>query len=109
MHRKSHSPILGRKLPTGLTWVVIAKVHSQAPKFNWAAATAADDLTPARDSVTAVPLLTEGGVPRQLQKIPRVIDPEPRFVMVSSWPLHPECRCHAPLLQMPEPNGENIS
>ena len=96
-------------LPTGLTWVVIAKVHSQAPKFNWAAATAADDLTPARDSVTAVPLLTEGGVLHQLSTFPRVIDPEPRFVMVSSWPLHPECRCHAPLLRMPEPNGENIS
>ena len=95
-------------LSTGFKRVVIAAVRSREPKVNWAAATAADDLTPARDSVTAVPLLNEGGVPRQLQKFPRVIDPEPRFVMVSSWPLHPECRCHAPLLQMPEPDGENI-
>ena len=96
-------------LPAGFTRVVIAKVHSLEPRLTWAAATAADELTPARDSVRAVPLLTDAGVPRQLPKFPRVIDPEPRFVMVSSWPLHPECRCHAPLLQMPEPNGENIS
>ena len=102
-------PILGRIHPTGLTRALSAKVHSLEPKFNWTAAFAADELTPARDSVLAVPLLTEAGVPRQLPEFPRVIDPEPRFVMVSSWPLHPECRCHAPLLQMPEPNGENIS
>ena len=68
--------------PTGFTRVVTAKVHSLEPRFNWAAATAADELTAARDSVLAVPLLPDaGGVPRQLPKFPIVIGPEPRLVM----------------------------
>ena len=79
MHRKSVFPILGLMPPTGLTRVVIAKVHSREPRFNWGAATAADDFTPARHAVDAVALLAHAGVPRQLPFFPQVIDPEPRF------------------------------
>ena len=66
--------------PTASTRVVIAKVHPNEPRFNCGAATAADDVTIARDAIPDVPLLLDAGDPLQLPRFPQVIATDPRFV-----------------------------